>query len=58
MQEINEFGTTFSVCGPFLVVVRKGCGVIGESRLIICDIEYEFPWYLDKSWGWCVFCKS
>ena len=31
-----------------VVIERKWCSVIEDPKLIICDIDKEFPWYLFK----------
>ena len=36
----------FEDCGGFVVVLRRGCGVIRGSKYIISDIEYRLIWYL------------
>ena len=30
------------------MVLYRGCGVIGELRLRIFDIEYRLPWYFGE----------
>ena len=37
--KIEECGAGFWVFVPFLVIEGKGCGMIRESRLIICDLD-------------------
>jgi len=36
--------------------VRRGCGKIGESKSIICDIDKEVRWYVINSGGLKGFC--
>ena len=39
------------------VIERKGCSVIGDPKLIICDLDKEFPWYLFKGTVLVIFKK-
>ena len=41
-----------------MVVVRKGCGVIGGSESLIFDIEIQSPWYILLYRGLVPFLKS
>ena len=48
----------FGFCGPFLVVVRKGCALIKESKYIYFDLERKVLRYMLISGIFSAFCKS
>ena len=49
MRKLREGGPDFKVCKGFVVVVRKGCALITESKLPIFDLEFHLRWYIIKS---------
>ena len=34
---------------PLVVVVRRGCGVIGVSESVICYLDKDLRWYMVES---------
>ena len=36
---------------PFVVIVKRGCGLIRGARFIICDLESKLLWYMCKGEG-------
>ena len=40
-----------------MVVVREGCGVIREVKILICDLERLLRFYLSLSEGLRVFVR-
>ena len=35
--------------GGLVVIVRRVCTIITESRVIICDLDYKGQWYTVRS---------
>ena len=35
----------FWVCKGFVVVVRKGCGMVGGVKFMVCDHKDVLLWY-------------
>ena len=47
----------FGDCKGLVVVIRWGCGVIREVKILICDLERLLRFYLSLSEGLRVFVR-
>ena len=39
------------VCKGLVVVLKRGCSLIGRSKSIICDLDKNLQWYFVKGGG-------
>ena len=53
--KLRHVRPNFEIYAPFVVIQRRGCGVIRGEKLIISDIDDRLRWYVVKGVGFSDF---